>query len=92
MDISFITGEYLYSKIYRDVYYMHDVLNNVNTKCLQYYDELHRSAECFMAPYTLSFIETPIFIMNSLVDSWQEQHIMGLTCDLTVINAVNSSK
>ena len=37
--------------------------------------------ECFMAQYTLPFIQTPIFIANSFVDSWQGENIMGLKCD-----------
>jgi hypothetical protein len=26
---------------------------------------------CFVAPYVLPYIQTPIFIMNSLADAWQ---------------------
>lgn len=36
--------------------------------------------QCYMAPYTLPYIKTPLFIANSLADAWQGSNIMGLPC------------
>ena len=36
--------------------------------------------KCFIAPEVLPFIKTPIFVSNSLSDSWQAGNIMGLQC------------
>jgi hypothetical protein len=34
-----------------------------------------------MAQYTLPYIKTPLFVSNSLADSWQLSNIMDLGCD-----------
>ena len=32
---------------------------------------------CFMAQYTLPFMQTPTFIVNSMVDEWQTQNVLA---------------
>ena len=39
--------------------------------------------KCFIAPEILPFIQTPLFISNSLTDSWQAGNIMNIGCDPT---------
>lgn len=37
--------------------------------------------KCFMAEYALPHVTTPLFISQSLVDSWQASHVMALPCN-----------
>ena len=36
--------------------------------------------KCFMAQYTLPFIKTPYFIVNSFYDAWQWGAILAMPC------------
>ena len=36
--------------------------------------------QCFMAPYVLPFIKTPMFVSQSFADSWQSGAVMGVPC------------
>lgn len=40
--------------------------------------------QCFMAQYTLPYIQTPTFMLNSVVDQWQTQHILAPDPNTTV--------
>lgn len=81
MDVPSINGDYLYTPNYQAVYAMQNISDNVNKGCLDFYSKTKEEWKCFMAPYTLPFVQTPLFIPNSLVDSWQGSNIMGITCD-----------
>ena len=50
----------------------------VARECIAYYAAQPGApiANCFMAQYALPFIRTPLFIANSLADSWQASNIM----------------
>ena len=37
--------------------------------------------KCFMAQYTLPFMRTPTFVVNSMVDEWQTQNILAPSLD-----------
>ena len=39
---------------------------------------------CFSAQYTLPFIRTPIFVVNSMHDEWQSQHILAPSLNIEV--------
>jgi len=50
-----------------------------NLACLK--AQRHADAwKCLMAQYVVPHIKTPYFLMNSAVDFWQIQNIMGLQC------------
>jgi hypothetical protein len=44
--------------------------------------------KCFMAATTLPYIQTPLFIFNSLVDAWQMMAILALPCCASPYNKV----
>ena len=81
MDLPAISGEYLYTPIYKNVFSFQNVSFSVNSACVTHYSSIGETWKCFMAQYTLPFIKTPLFIVNSLVDSWQGSNIMGLMCN-----------
>lgn len=80
LDVPSFAGTYTYTPSYKYVAKMQNVSRHVNDKCAA-----AKSADdqwqCYMAPYTLPFISTPMFISNSLADSWQGSNIMGLGCN-----------
>ena len=40
--------------------------------------------KCFSAQYTLPYIRTPFFVINSMHDEWQAQHILAPDLDISV--------
>ena len=70
---------YRYSNLYKAIFNFSDASKTVNRGCLDHFDK-DDQGNCFFAQYTLPFIETPIFIVNSLNDAWQQQAIMRLNC------------
>jgi hypothetical protein len=83
MDYPSIHGNYLYTPVFQNVFKMQKVSDSVDEDCMKHYSSTDQW-KCFMAPYTLPFISTELFITNPLADSWQATYIMGLTCDPTV--------
>ena len=49
---------------------------HVNAACVAATPAAERS-RCFMAQYTLPFMQTPTFIVNSMVDEWQTQNVLA---------------
>jgi hypothetical protein len=47
--------------------------------------------KCYIAPEVLPFISTPIFVSNSLTDSWQIGNIMDVSCNPSNANGGCSS-
>jgi hypothetical protein len=80
LDYPSFSGEYLYTPKYQYVFAMQNASGFVNQDCIGQYSK-DESWRCFMAQYTLPFIKTPVFVANSLMDSWSARNIMGLTCD-----------
>jgi len=79
----FIDAESIWqgSHIYTDVYARTASIGNVtartvNENCAKN-TPLSNFSYCFMAQYTYPYIESPIFIVNSMVDEWQTQNILG---------------
>lgn len=50
-----------------------------NVACLRAHGRID-AWKCLMAQYALPYIKTPFFLMNSAVDLWQIEHILGLHC------------
>ena len=86
---------YLYPTSYKDIFYLQNISLASIAKCSLHYKALSvegedQSWKCFLAQYLLPFISTPLFIVNSLTDSWQVNKIMGLKCALTSLNKMRS--
>lgn len=93
LDVNSLAGNKRYTPIYQYVANMQQVLQkgSVNDDCLA--DKAPSDQwQCFMAPYTLPYIKTPVFIMNSLADAWQQGNIMGLGCNPAVANSCNATQ
>ena len=51
----------------------------LNQKCLKFYQKTQDEWKCFMAEYALEFIKTPLFVVQSMLDSWQALNILGFS-------------
>ena len=80
-DLPSITGDYLYTPLYKSIFNLHHMRDSVNQDCIDYYSPHKEEWKCFMAQYTLPFIKTPLYIVNSMSDSWVTQNIMGIYCN-----------
>lgn len=67
-----------------------NVTAHVNARCLAAFSST--PWRCFIAPDTLPFIETPLFISNSLSDAWQAGAVMGLGCSPTHVGACSAEQ
>jgi len=54
-------------------------VTGLNDRCVQQYSHAERW-HCFMAPYILPHITTPLFIVQALYDAWQTEYIVNLNC------------
>lgn len=88
MDYPAMDGTYWQTPNYKHIYEMQNVSNSVNADCVAYYRKTTGEADkggeewkCFMAPYTLPFIKTEMFISQPLIDSWQGENILGISCN-----------
>lgn len=36
--------------------------------------------KCFFAMYSISYVKTPLFLTNSLIDAWQVPNVLGVAC------------
>ena len=52
----------------------------VNSACVAAKLATNDTWRCYIAPDLLPFIQTPMFVSNSLSDAWQAGAIMGLGC------------
>lgn len=76
-------GGFEYLAHYQWVAATMNVSTSVDADCVAFYAAQPGAPlwRCFTAPYTLPFITTPLFVSNSLADSWQAGNIMALPCD-----------
>eukprot|EP00850_Spirogloea_muscicola_P007831 SM000040S14843 [mRNA] locus=s40:781462:785148:+ [translate_table: standard] len=76
LDIKDVAGRYHIREKYKYVYYMQGANAGANEACLA-----DKAAEdqyqCFFAQYTLPYIKTPTFVLNSNYDSWSLVHILA---------------
>ncbi|XP_038053009.1 pectin acetylesterase 11-like [Patiria miniata] len=72
------SGEKWWENAMKDVYQMQQVEGSLDEDCLLA-KEKNRS-ECFFAQYAYPHVTTPMFIINSVYDSWAVQNILKVRC------------
>jgi hypothetical protein len=80
LDVAGIDGQFHYRANYEWVFTAMNASGSVNAACIAATPQAD-AARCFNAAYTLPFIVTPLFVANSLADSWQAGNIMHLPCN-----------
>lgn len=91
LDYPAYNGQYIYRGNYQWCFNRFNCSGSVNSGCIAAYSNPADQWRCYTAPYTLPFIKTPLFIMNSLADQWQAGNIMGLPCNPTQPGSCNAS-
>jgi hypothetical protein len=86
LDIPNYKGQYIWGPVYQGSYALHNT-TFVDSDCLEAFkpaDQYH----CGGAEHTAQFVTTPMFVMNSLSDSYQFQHGLMLDCfqNATLVN------
>ena len=80
LDVPGFDGGYHYRDNYAWVFSRMNASAGVNADCVAATPPAD-AARCFNAAYTIPFVKTPLFISNSLADSWQAGNIMALPCN-----------
>ena len=80
LDVPGFDGAYHYRSNFEWVFSAMNASGSVNAACIAATPPAD-AARCYNAAYTIPFVETPLFISNSLADSWQSGNIMALPCD-----------
>jgi hypothetical protein len=77
MDHNSSAGQPSYTPVYQYVANMQNttVSGSVNDDCLAAHNTTGDLWRCFMAQYTLQYIQTPFFMTQDLDDSWQMANI-----------------
>ena len=73
----------VYTPHYRSVVAMQNTSGAHNAECAAALAASGEQWRCFMAPYALPFVRTPLFVTNDLADAWQAQNILQLGCNPT---------
>eukprot|EP01063_Lacrimia_lanifica_P010154 TRINITY_DN16901_c0_g1_i1.p1 TRINITY_DN16901_c0_g1~~TRINITY_DN16901_c0_g1_i1.p1 ORF type:complete len:468 (+),score=103.24 TRINITY_DN16901_c0_g1_i1:114-1406(+) len=71
-----LRGDAVYTAEMQNVYRLHNVSGGVDRGCLA----AHPGAEgwrCLFAPYVYPHVSTPTFVINSAMDQWQGEAILG---------------
>jgi hypothetical protein len=92
LDVPSFGGNRVYTPNYQYVFHMQNVSGAINQACVASRTPTGDAWRCFMAPYTVGFVRAPLFIINSLYDSWQWYNIMALGCDPRVAGQCNASQ
>jgi O-palmitoleoyl-L-serine hydrolase len=83
-------GTYVFREMMQWVYTAQNASLNLDADCVAYYAALSNATgqdegwHCFMAPYLLPFVTTPLFVSNFLADITQQMGILDLGCSPTV--------
>lgn len=67
-----------FSKTMRWVFDQMNCTLGVNQKCIEFSP---RQSDCFFAEYTVPFLSTPVFVIQSRFDSWQIAVELGVKAD-----------
>lgn len=58
------------------VYHMMNTTAAIDQSCIDHYQRLGTPWKCMFGQYALPYIETPMFILQTIYDSWQMQEIL----------------
>lgn len=75
LDAPDVWGQRRMEGLFRAAIEMHNVLGNVNEACVAALPA-EDGWKCFYAPYSASFVQAPLFIVNPLFDTWQIANIV----------------
>ena len=80
MDHNNTLGNPTWTPLYQWVASTLNVSTSVNSACAAFYPQSEQW-KCFMAQYVAPFIQTPLFLAQDTMDSWQMTNIFQLPCN-----------
>jgi len=81
------TSAHSYAHELRANFYDFQARGGVNQDCIETHEDAGGDeADCYFAEHTVPFIETPLFALQSVVDSWQLGNELGNSKDPSVVN------
>ena len=86
--LDYAGGTMGFSFLIRWVFQTMNSRDGVNKKCVEYYGK-KEDWKCFFAEYTLPFVETPVFILQSKHDAWQIDWVLGSRSN-TLVNQLGN--
>jgi len=90
LDVPDWAGNPSYTPLYQWIFKTQNATGSTNQECVAD-QKPGEEWKCFMAPYALPYIRTPLFVFNAFYDAWQLQHIVKLPC-LSNISACNATE
>ena len=79
LDSPSINGEELWTPFYKNIARFQNVSKANDKDCINRFEEKN-NWKCFMAENAIKFVDTPIFVVQSLTDSWQVASVFLLHC------------
>ncbi|XP_078342929.1 uncharacterized protein LOC144628666 [Oculina patagonica] len=74
-----INGTNIIRSTFRQIYTLHNSSKGLNQACLRA-QKRKQKFRCFLPQYSLPFVKSPIFLVNSLYDSWQIPYMSNVPC------------
>ena len=65
---------------FRESFYAWNSSAGTNQACIAHYGPRGEPWRCIFAEYVVPFIQSRLFVMQNLYDSWQLKNILGVTC------------
>jgi hypothetical protein len=78
LDIPNYKGQYIWGPVYASAMALHNVTFS-NDECFATFPA-NESYKCALSQYVAPFVKTPLFVMNSLADSYQLVNLLMLDC------------
>lgn len=66
-----------FEQIQQEVFSLHNMTSAMNSDCIRDQGAAENHWRCFMANYSYAYSSTPMFLMQSALDSWQIDNIYG---------------
>lgn len=86
------TSAHSYSHELRQNFLDFNASGGVNQGCIATHSlAAGDTADCFFAEHTVPFIQTPLFALQSVVDSWQLGEELGDSADPTLVNTYRNA-
>ncbi|KAK3736260.1 hypothetical protein QZH41_008086 [Actinostola sp. cb2023] len=79
LNVANLKKENAFGKMMRNVYKLHESSKTINRKCASHQGKAN-AWKCFFPYYFGEYIDSPVFIINPLYDSWQLGNVIGIHC------------
>lgn len=79
IDVPSLNGSETIRSVFRQAYKLHNSSSGLNEDCI-HAQKRKKRWRCFFAQYSLPFVKSRLFVVNSLYDSWQLAYASNVPC------------